>query len=314
MWDTFLPIGKEGPFLTALPGFLVIGAARAGTTALHSYLNQHPEIFMPALKEPNFFAYEGQNLDCKGPGADYINNSITDLSDYQALYASAPETSVRGDASPLYLFEPHAPKNIYKHIPDTRFVVVLRNPIDQAFSHYLYAVKQAIEVETDFTKTLALEEERLAAGWQPLFGYSSFPLYAEQLSRYFEKFPREQFLIRTYEDFRTDPDVLLTDIYQHIGVAADFHADMSAKPNAGGIPKNQAFQEFLMKPNAITRAIGLVVPEKTRHRIRDRLSARNLTKAPEMPSEARAILHERLDPEIRRLETLLDRDFSHWRA
>ena len=183
--------------MTRLPDFLIIGAARAGTTALHSYLRQAPDVFMPDAKEPNFFAYEGQTLAVKGPGAGFINNSLTRLEDYAALFAGAPDGAICGEASPLYLYEPTAPGNIHRHIPDARLVAILRNPVEQAFSHFLYASRLSVETLDSFTDALGREAERRAQGWQPLFGYSAFPRYGEQLARYFALFPREQFLIRS---------------------------------------------------------------------------------------------------------------------
>ena len=297
-----------------LPEFLIIGAARAGTTALHSYLRQNPSIFMPVAKEPNFFSFEGEALRYKGPGADYVNNSVTDIEEYRALFVEAPPGSIRGEASPLYLFSEKAPGRIHHHIPHVRMVVVLRNPIDQALSHYLYAVKQRIEPQEDFAAALEAEEDRLAADWQPLFGYSRFPRYAEQLSRYFKLFDRNQFLIRTYEDFQSDPQGLIADITEFIGADTGFHPTMSSQPNAGGVPRNRLFQDFLMKPNPVTGLIARVLPQEMRWKIRDRLSQFNLRRGIEMPPRARTMLRERLLPEIEALEHLLDRDLSAWRA
>ena len=300
--------------MSNLPDFLVIGAARAGTTALYSYLSQHPQVFMPKTKEPNFFAFEGETLACEGPGADFINNSVTRIADYHALFAAAPPGTIRGEASPLYLYAPEAPARIRKRLPQARMIAILRNPVEQAFSHFLYATKERIEPEPDFTAALVLEEERLAAGWQPLFGYSRFPRYAEQLGRFFALFPREQFLIRSYEEFQADPATVLSDIFTFIGADPGFAPDMSRKPNAGGVPKNTLFQDFLMKPNPVTKAIGYVVPKERRLRIRDRLAQLNLKRDDTMPDKARAILQQRLEGDIRQLETLLGRAFSAWLA
>lgn len=295
-----------------MPDFLVIGAARAGTTALHAHLRQHPDIFMPAHKEPNFFAYEGQTLTCAGPGAEYINNSITDLSRYQALFDNAPVDAKLGEASPLYLYSETAPARIKHHVPDAKMVVILRNPIEQAYSHFMYATKQCIENEVNFTNALRLESDRMAQGWQPLFGYSDFPRYGEQLARYLDLFPREQILIRRYEDFKSAPTDLLRDIYEFIGVDPAFTPNVSDRINAGGVPKNQAFQDFLMKSNPVTKAIGLVVPRRTRLRIRDWLASKNMDAPDEMPADARDILIARLSDDIERLERLLDWDLSDW--
>ena len=298
--------------MNGMPQFLLIGAARAGTTAIYSYLRQCPEIFMPRVKEPNFFAFEGQTLACRGPGADYINNSITRLADYRDLFATSPPGAVLGEASPLYLFADQAAARIRHHAPDARLVVVLRNPVEQAFSHFMYATKQRIEPLTDFVAALNAEDQRIADGWQPLFGYSRFPRYSEQLARYLALFPREQILIRLYEEFERDPATLMQDILAHIGVTSGFRPNMAVKHNAGGVPKNRIIQDFLMKSNPVTRAIGLVVPQETRLRIRDRLAGFNLKREETIPPEARAILLARLGDQIRALEPMIDRDLSNW--
>lgn len=298
--------------MDGMPDFLVIGAARAGTTAIHSFLRQSPQIFMPVQKETNFFAYEDETLTVRGPGADFINNSVTRLEDYRRLFGGAGQGQILGEASPLYLHVPKAPERIRRHVPDVRMVAVLRNPIDQAFSHFLYATKCRIEPVEDFAEALSLEEERLAAGWQPLFGYSRFPRYAEQLERYFALFPRDQFLIRTYDDFLSDPARLVAEILAHIGADPGFRPDLTEGVNAGGRPKSKALQDFLMKPNPVTRAIGLVVPQPTRLRIRDRLAQLNLRRDERMPAAARAILRDRLAPDIERLGPLIGRDLSAW--
>ena len=298
--------------MNGMPQFLLIGAARAGTTAIYSYLRQCPDIFMPRLKEPNFFAFEGQTLACRGPGADYINNSVTRLAEYRDLFATSPPGAVLGEASPLYLFADQAAARIRHHTPDARLVVVLRNPVDQAFSHFMYATKQRIEPLTDFVEALAAEDQRMADGWQPLFGYSRFPRYADQLARYLALFPRDQILIRLYEEFERDPATLMQDILGHIGVTSGFRPDMAVKHNASGVPKNRIFQDFLMKSNPVTRAIGLVVPQETRLRIRDRLAGFNLKRDETMPPEARAILLNRLGDQIKALQPMIDRDLSAW--
>ncbi len=175
--------------MAGLPDFLIIGAARAGTTALHSYLRQAPDIFMPAHKEPNFFAFEDEALACRGPGAEFINNSVTRMADYRTLFAGAGPGQRLGEASPLYLYSPKAPERIAHHLPEVRMVAILRNPVDQAFSHFLYATKYRIEPIADFTEALRREEERMAAGWQPLFGYSQLSALCRAAGAVFRAVP-----------------------------------------------------------------------------------------------------------------------------
>ena len=118
--------------MSRVPNFIVIGAARSGTTALYQYLRRHPDIFMSNIKEPNFFAFENCSLDFEGPGAEFVNNSVASWDDYCALFANAPPGATIGEASPLYLWAPQAPACIKRRLPQVRLIAILRNPIEQA--------------------------------------------------------------------------------------------------------------------------------------------------------------------------------------
>lgn len=297
-----------------MPDFLVIGAARAGTTALYEALWPHPDICLSRAKETNFFAYANLDLDVQGPGADFINNAVTRLDAYRKQYDHARPGQVLGEICPLYLYEPAAPRNIKEMAPDARLVAILRNPIDQAWSHFLYARHFAVEPEADFVKALHLEEERRAARWQPLFGYSRFPRYGEQLARYLALFPREQILILDYDDYRRDNRAVQAEICRFIGADETFEAEVGKSVNAGGSPKSWLVQEFLMRPNPITAPFR-VLPLSWRRAVRDVLARQNsgggrLT----MPEAARPILRERLADDVEALSDLLGRDYRGWLA
>jgi hypothetical protein len=294
-----------------MPTFLVIGAARSGTTALYTYLRQHPEIFMTANKEPNFFAFENEVLECAGPGADYINNSTTNLHDYQQMFEGISGQIAAGEASPLYLFSRDAPRRIAQHLPDVKLVAILRNPVEQAYSHYLYSRRQMLEPLEDFVAALEAEEERKALHWQPLFQYSKFPEYGRQLQRYFSCFSEHQIRIHTYEDFVEQPLSVLSDIFSFIGADQKFEPNLDYRPNAGGIPKNRLLQNVVMKPHLATRLVGNLIPAEVKRYIRDAISDRNLEK-PRIPVAAKEILLARLRDDILRLQELLNRDFSSW--
>lgn len=296
-----------------MPDFLVIGAARSGTTALYSYLQQHPEIFMSPVKEPNFFSFEGSVLDWQGPGQDYVNNSITDLAAYQALFEEAPSGAAVGEASPLYLYAEQAPARIRHHVPGARLIAILRNPVEQAFSHFLYAKRQTLEPLADFESALEAETARAADHWQPLFQYSQFPKYAAQLRRYYDLFPAEQIRVYLYEDFSDAPQSVLADIYSFVGVDAGFAADLSYRPNAGGVPRSRLLQNLVMKPHLLSKLVGPLVPEELKRRVRDAVSDRNVER-PQFAEAARARLHCALDADIRALQELIGRDLSDWLA
>jgi hypothetical protein len=297
--------------MAMMPNFLVIGAARSGTTALYTYLRQHPDVFMSPRKEANFFAFENEVLDFEGPGPEYVNNSINALADYQALFDGVANESAIGEASPLYLYSENAPQRIYAHVPDIKLIAILRNPIEQAFSHYLYAKRQVLEPLDDFMAALQAENQRKQDQWQPLFQYSQFPKYHQQLQRYYDIFPAEQIRIYLYEDFQSGQEALLKDIFSFIGVDETFAADLTYRPNAGGIPKSRLLQDLVMKPHAVTNLLGRILPEDTKRRIRDAISSRNL-ETPKLAPAAREHLRAELSEDIQSLQSLIGRDLSHW--
>ncbi|MCB2114209.1 MAG: sulfotransferase [Parvularculaceae bacterium] len=292
------------------PTFIVFGASRSGTTGLYTYLKQHPEIFMSPAKETNFFAYEGRTPDCAGPGAEYVNNSITRLEDYEALFGEAGSEKARGEASPLYLYVPGTAQRIRAKLPDVKLIAILRNPIDQAFSHFLYARRQMLEPLEDFNAALDAEQSRVEAGWQPMFHYARFPRYAEQLSAYFDAFPREQLQIHLYEDFEERPLEVLKEIFAFIGVDDQFSPDIEYRPNAGGVPRNKAFQDLIMKPTPASKLFS-IIPADIRRRVRDAISGWNMTKET-CPAAARRRLKAALGDEINALGPMIGRDVTHW--
>ena len=296
-----------------LPSFIVIGAARSGTTALHRFLRQHPGIFMCRDKEPNFFAFEGQALDYKGPGAEFVNNSVASPQAYQALFDEAPEGAAIGEASPLYLYSPQAASRIHARVPDARLIAILRNPVEQVYSHYLYARKEMIEPEADFLRALDAQPERRAAHWQPLFQYIDFARYNVQLRRYYQHFSRAQIKLFLYEDFAADPLRVTREIFRFIGVDDTFTPDVSERSNEGGIPRSALLQAVVMRPNVASKLVGALLPEGARRRIRDAISRANL-KRDEISPEARVRLRRELRSDILDLQELIGRDLSPWLA
>lgn len=140
-----------------MPNFLIVGAQKAGTTSLHYYLKQHPQIYMRPRKEPHFF--EGMHWDFYRPGR--IMLAVTDLADYQALFEGVTDEKAIGEASASYLYSPKAPTLIKRSIPDARLIAILRNPPDRAYSNFLHCVRGGRESIVDFAEALRVEEERI---------------------------------------------------------------------------------------------------------------------------------------------------------
>jgi hypothetical protein len=233
-----------------MPNFIIIGAAKAGTTSLYEYLKQHPQIWMSPVKETNFFALEGETLDFRGPGdQDYINSfSITKIEDYLNLFQGVSNQVAIGEASPLYLYSPKAPERIRHYIPNTKLVAILRNPVERAYSQFLMFVRDGREPLRDFAEALRQEETRMRNHWEWTWQYTRVGFYYVQLQRYFDTFDRSQISVYLFDDFNTNPVSVLQDIFQFLGVNDSFIPDMSVKHNVSVIPKHQNSAELLLRP------------------------------------------------------------------
>src|ERR1051325_6146140 len=140
-----------------MPNFLVIGAVKSGTTALHRYLKQHPDIFMSTPKELRFFPFEDRPPDFRGPGdAEDMKPAVKSIGDYRARFAEGARHPARGESSPLYLYYPRSAERLRHHIPDAKLIAILRHPADRAYSQYLMKVRDGHE-RLDFAAALDAE-------------------------------------------------------------------------------------------------------------------------------------------------------------
>ena len=296
---------------TKLPNFLIIGAAKAGTTALYHYLKQHPQVYMSPKKETNFFAFEGQEISFSGPGDEKISeSSVTTLEAYAEQFEAASDEVAIGEASPWYLYSSQATDNIRRHIPHAKLITVLRNPIDRAFSSYLHVVRDGRESLT-FEEGLLAEEERIERGWEYIWHYQHTGFYAAQVERFLKVFPREQLRYYLYDDFVEDPALFVKDVCEFLEVDTDFVVDTSFRPNATGIPKNWLLGRLLIKPNALRSAARYVMPKQLRYNVSQRINQRLLVK-PSLKHETRERLLCRYRDDILALQDLIERDLSAW--
>ena len=130
-----------------MPDFLIVGAAKSGTTALYHYLGQHPEVFLSPIKETNFFAQKGKNLDFNGPKDNLITHkkTITETVDYYNQFTNVTNEKAIGEICPSYLYYKDAPKNIKEHIPEVKIIAILREPVSRAFSAWVHLTRDGRE-------------------------------------------------------------------------------------------------------------------------------------------------------------------------
>ena len=155
----------------ALPDFLIIGAPKAGTTALHSALATHPQLVLSPVKEPKFFLCDGEAPRPQaGPGdAHSVQEWIWRSNDYEALFDGAPPPTLRGESTPFYLYDRTAQVRIARAVPHARLIVVVRDPVDRAYSNWTHLWSDGLEPIDDFLPACAAEEDRVEAGWAPIW-------------------------------------------------------------------------------------------------------------------------------------------------
>ncbi len=299
--------------MMTMPNFLIIGAAKSGTTALYEYLKQHPQIYMSPHKEPRFFALEGESLNFQGPGDKDRFRFVTDLNEYQALFDDVSDEIAIGEASPWYLYVPKAAERIKHHIPDAKLIVILREPVHRAYSNYIHAIREGLEPLDDFAEAMEAEEQRIREHWSYRWHYKQKGFYYSQLKRYFELFNRNQIKVYFYDDFKENPIDLLQDIFRFLGVNDRFVPDLSQKHNVSGIPKNYLLDKSLMRGNFLKKVLTFLFPFKQlRRQLKHRLMQWNLRKKPPLDSALYRRFKEEYREDILKLQDLLQMDLSRW--
>jgi hypothetical protein len=296
------------------PNFIIIGAAKSGTTALYHYLKQHPQIYTSPVKEPRFLICEGRAPTFVGPGDGVRNRrAVTTLAGYQALFQGASTQTALGEASTGYLHDPegNGAERIHHYLPDAKLIVILRNPAQRAYSNYLNLLCDGDEPLQDFALALEAESVRLRNHWSYFWGYKRNGFYHNQLKPYFERFSRNQLRVYLYEDLVADATGMLRDVFGFLGVDAAFTPDVSTRYNESGVPRSRALHDFIRKPHLLKSVLRRLFPLGARRKLASAVYRRNLRK-PEMPAELRRQLLREYEPDILKLQDLIGRDLSCW--
>jgi len=295
-----------------MPNFLIIGTAKSGTTSLNRYLSQHPEIYMSPLKEPRFFAYDGEDMDPQHP---IHHKTITNITAYQALFDGVSHEKAIGEASPAYLVEPKAPERIRHYIPEAKMIAMLRNPAERAYSHFLHLIQHSYEPCHDFGLALQNKDELRIGPWSPRRDYLLFGFYYSNLKRYFELFDRRQFKIFLFEYLKSDPIALCQEIFRFLEVDDTFIPDVSVHHSVSGIPKSRGLHWLLSGSNSIRSFmkpfIRPFISKNLQQRIEYWLKIRNLQK-PQLSQEVRGYLIDIFREDILNLQELIQMDLSEW--
>lgn len=300
------------------PDFLVIGAAKSGTTALDEFLRRHPDLRLPAVREPNYFAFAENPptlRDHRGRPAALVRTTITDRQTYLRAFPAPQAGSRAGETSPAYLYVPGTAERIRAARPDIRLVAILREPAARAFSAYQHLRREGRE-PLDFASAVAAEPRRISEGWGLLWRYLDTGRYGMQLQRFLDVFPRDQILLLRHEDLAQDAEAVCRRVFRFIGVDPNTPLDTSGQFNVSGVPRSRAVHRVTNPPAAVRRTVARLAPAGAVDRLRTihaRATSRNLARAEADPGILRDIRAE-LQDDRHLLAELTGWDLSAWGA
>ncbi|WP_336209406.1 sulfotransferase family protein [Nonomuraea sp. LPB2021202275-12-8] len=299
-----------------LPHFLVIGAPKTGTTALHAALNEHPALYLSHVKEPKFFLTDDGPPPARGgPGdAQTYREHVWRRQDYEALFSAAPQGALLGEATPFYLYDLDAQRRIRETIPQARLIVIVRDPVERAHSNWTHLWSAGLEPIGDVVRACAAEPRRITAGWAHFWHYVGLGRYGEQLAHLFTLFPREQVLVFRYRDLVDRPTETLDRICAFLGVEQGVLTGMprenvTAHPEAGG--RHALLSATLRTGARIGRFLPLGLGETLTERIEHLLQRRGNSRQP-LTWEQRQQLIPHFADDIALLQDVTGEDFGDW--
>lgn len=290
------------------PNFFIVGAAKAGTSSLHAYLSCHPQVFMPGLKEPHYFAdFE------VSPEQDNFLPVIRKRSDYHELFKGSGGYAAVGEASPSYLCDPEAAERIKSAIPTAKIIISLRNPVERAYSHYLMDFNRGSET-LPFERALEADSARLKRGWGKSPQYIDLGLYARQVESFLREFGRDRVLVILFEDLVRNTRGTMQEIAQFLGI------DPFAYPESAFVQVHNPYEESRGRvARAILRMRPLRVwaknwiPRELRTAFRNRFLFAAKPKT-QLSRDTKRLLAARFEKDLQLLEGLLQRDLSALRT
>jgi len=287
------------------PDFLIVGAAKSGTTSLFHYLNNHPKIYIPYIKECRFFSQLPTNF--KGLGAEFfVNSGIRDKNDYFGLFENY-EDKVCGDISNDYLYYYDASiSNIKRYLgKDVKIIIILRNPIDRAYSNYMHHVRDGWE-DCSFEEALIKESWRIKHNWAWPYHYVKVGMYFNQVKAYLENFNNVKVFL--FEDLKKE--LFYKELFNFIGV--DYiKIETNKVYNFSGIPKIKSIQNLIRTDNFLKKIIKSLISSSSKDKLLYHIQRINLRKI-EMKEETREYLKEIYKDDVYKLSDLIKRDLSFW--
>jgi hypothetical protein len=302
------------------PNLFIVGQPKTGTTALHQFLGQHPEIYMSSIKEPHFFCADFHLESDRAYGKQRFYDFRSE-SAYLQLFSKAKNVKVAGESSTNYLYSQVAAEKIYNFNPDAKIIIVLREPAKFLYSLHSHYVKFTEENEPDFLTALALEtqrkqEEALSPRvTSPSYLYYSQRVqYYQQVKRYCDRFKPEQIKVIIFEEFKSANEQIFREVLEFLGVEPNFTPEYSAI-NVNKEVKFKAVNNLINNPLAKSISKNLLSQEFNdfvRDNVVEKLLWHQAPKA-KIPEEIKLQLMQQYQPEVAKISELLQLDLlSKW--
>ena len=297
-----------------LPNFLIVGAPRSGTTSLHNYLNQHPDIFLPSyredgmkVKEPRFFI--------KDIVKNRVHNGIWSWKEYQSLFEKVTSEKMIGESTALYLYYYDlAIKNIKSYLGDNiKIIIILRNPVERAFSAYNH-VSRGVKENLSFEKALNIESSRLKEdpSLTPMVMYKDMGLYYKMVKAFKSSFKNVHVIL--YDELKNDADIVVSNVLSFLGLDLSHSINTSIIHNKTEgkwrflFLKRLFFQSFFFR-----KLFRLVLPYSIRNRIRSIFFFFFKEDVQEISPETSKALKSFFKKDILFLEKLLSVNLENWK-
>ena len=302
-----------------LPDFLLVGAAKSATSSLHNYLDQHPQIRMPSLKESWFFSFYNNPPDYDSPGK--LSDLVTDLPTYLSLYDGAQANQLLGDACPSYLY---TYEDTIRHIRQLysaealqklKIIISLREPVSRAYSQF-YTFKRKVQEPLTFDEATQAQtiSQRLQDNWNIFYDYTGFGLYSKQVEAFQQAFGKDRVLVVLFDDMQQDMPGVCRTIYRFLGVDENFRLDDQVRHNSvTGEPTLKWLVAGLFSQNRVKRMLAACIPKKLRMVILYIL-VKPLLKREPLDASTKQRLAAFFADDITRLEKIIERDLGAWKT
>ena len=292
-----------------LPNLLIVGAAKSGTTSLHNYLNQHPDIFMSQHKEPHFLINDEI-------GFGRIPKGINKIEDYSNLFIDSENYKYRGESSAMYLQFPDITiKNIKRYLEkEVKIIIMLRNPIDRAFSAYHHVKRYNVDENLTFDEAIQKCEERYFENKKitPASRYIHIGMYHDFVKKFMTDFANQLHII-IYDDFISNTDQELSKVLAFLGLN-EYNIDVKKQYMVGGWKwKNHFLRRIFMKGHFIKKLIKIIIPFNGLHKYIRKIFKSSFTVTVEnMNNETRERLKEIYKDDVKKLSKFLNKDLNFW--